>query len=86
MTEPAVFAAKEVALFFMDFVLTVHTVNGATEDIAGTVVETDSDDAEHKLQLTSKSVVKFSIDIRGEVEHILDDLSVSVWQKPTLSR
>lgn len=41
----------------MELVLTAHKVTGTGEHVAGTVVESDSKDTEHKQQPPLKTVV-----------------------------
>lgn len=48
LTEPAVTGEKE-ALSFVESVLAVKNARSAAEEIAGTVVESDSDHTDHKL-------------------------------------
>lgn len=48
-----------------------HAVTKAYEDLAGTVVESDSDINDYKPQLLSKSVVQPPFDMRSEIVHSL---------------
>lgn len=60
----------------MERLLAVHTVICAAEGMDGTIVEMDSDDTKHKQQLLSKSVVKSSVAMKREIEHVLTDHGV----------
>lgn len=73
LTEPVVTAGEEAAPSFMERVLELHTVTCAAEDMAATVVESGSDDTQHKPQPPSKTVVMSSPDTRSEMEHALAD-------------
>lgn len=64
------------AASFMKCCLVRHTITGAAEDMTGTVVESDSDNIEHKLQSLSKTVVKSLSDMRSEIAHVLANIGV----------
>lgn len=51
-------AGKEAALSFAERVLAAHTVTRASEDMGGTVIESESYDTEQKLQPQASTVVK----------------------------
>lgn len=51
LAEPGVTAGKEAVPSFMEHVLALHTVNCAAEDMPDAIVESDSNDKVHKLQL-----------------------------------
>lgn len=60
----------------MEHVLATQIVTKAADDMLGAVVESYSDDTEHKPQMPSKSVVKSSSDTRGEIGRELADVGV----------
>lgn len=70
LLEPAAMAANEPALSFNERILAVQTVIRATEDMASTVVESDSDDTKHRPQQPSTSFTKQLSDTRSEMERI----------------
>lgn len=76
LSKPAAMTNRGAVQSFMEYVLAANTVTGATEDMAGTVVESYSDAIKHKLKPPSKFVVKPSTDTRSEIERILTDLDV----------
>lgn len=49
LTEPAVTTGEEASPSFKEYELAVHTVIRVAEHMAGTVVESDSDDTKHEL-------------------------------------
>lgn len=55
---------------------TMHTVTSTADELAGTVIESNCNDSEHKLQLLWKIVAQSSLDTRREIKHILTDLGV----------
>lgn len=57
-------ARNEEKLSFMDCVSAAHTVIRATEDVTGTVVESDYEDTNQKSHRPSKTVIKSSSDTR----------------------
>lgn len=65
MTESTVTVGKEAAPSFMEPFVAVHTVTRAAEDMGGTVVESNSDDTEHKSKPPSKTVVNPSPNTRS---------------------
>lgn len=74
--EPYATFGREAAPLFMEWVLRAYTIICAGIDLAGIIVESDSDDTQHRSCLTPKSVVKLSPDIKCEMEHVLGDVSI----------
>lgn len=60
----------------MERSLPVHISTRAAENMAGTVVQSDSDDTEHKLQHPSKTIVKSLPDTRSKTAQLSADLGV----------
>lgn len=76
MPEPAFVGNKDTAPPFIEGVTAVHKVTMANEEMAGTLVESDSDCTDYKPQTPSKSVVKPLSDMRSKIERALADLNV----------
>lgn len=74
--EPATMNDKEVAPSFIGRTLAPNTITKASEVIAGTNVETDTNATEQKLMQPSKCVVKPALDTRSEIERELGVLCV----------
>lgn len=58
----------------MEHALTVYTVTLAAEYMTGEVLESFSDDTEHKPQRRSKTIVQSSPGKESEIEHVMADL------------
>lgn len=58
----------------MEHVLAVHTVTQAAEHMAGIVIESNSEDTENKLLKPSKTIVKWTSDMRSKIAHVLADV------------
>lgn len=74
--QPSVTTSKETVSSFTESAMAGHTVPKATEDMVGTVVGSESDATDYKLQLPSRYVVKLPLGTRIEVEQALADFSV----------
>lgn len=67
---------EETASTFLESVMAVHTVTRINENATDNVVESDSKDTEHKLELPSKFVVQLEFDTRTDIAHVLADLRI----------
>lgn len=70
----------------MEHVSAVHTVTRAAEDMDGTIVESESDDTEHKPQRPLKYFIKSSSDTRSKITYELADISVEAIVERRLSK
>lgn len=61
---------------FTECVMAAHTVTKTNEDMACTLVKSDSDSTDYNPQPPSKSIVKPSYDMRSEIESALADFIV----------
>lgn len=68
--------AKKADPSLMECILAAHTIIRDTEDIAGTVIESDSNSTQNKPGPRLNSVVKPSSDMRSEIEAYC---LISVW-------
>lgn len=76
LTEPTVIEEKKAAPSAMEHVFAVNTHIDPTEDMACTVVESISDNTEHKLRPSSITVVRSLPNSRSDIGQELADLGV----------
>lgn len=76
LLEPAAKTVKEVDPSFMKRMLATSTINRATEDMTGTVIDSDSDTFEYKQLQLPKSFVKPLSDTRSDILRVLANLGV----------
>lgn len=68
--------ANGAAPLFREQVLELNKVTKATKEMAGTILVSDSEAIEHRLQLLLKSVVKLSPDMENRMERVFSQLAV----------
>lgn len=76
LREHSVMTNKKMAPSFIERVMAVHTVTTGDGDMAGTVIKSDSDTTNYKLQPTSKSIITLASDTRSKIERAFADVSV----------
>lgn len=67
---------KETTPTFMERVTAVHTIMNANKNMAGNVVNSDSNTADYKPRPASNSVVRPTSDKTSEIKRALADLCV----------
>lgn len=74
--EPSVTTSKETVIFFMEHMMTLHTVMKASKDMDSAVVESDYVATDYNPQPPSGSVFSSLYNIRGEVQCTWADFAV----------